>query len=195
MAHVGLDHRKDVKLLWLRQPEALHAFEQQQADAVILSSPGAQEVRAKQIGRVLVNSSLDRPWSQYFCCVVAGNREWVRKHPVATKRALRAILKSVDVYALEPEQVASSLVERGFTTNYEYASQAMREVPYGRWREYDPEDTVRFYALRLHEAGMITSTPQKIIAQDTDWRFLSSTFALLMWEKSAFHGAIVLDDL
>jgi hypothetical protein len=49
----------------------------------------------------------------------------------------------------------------------------MQELPYGNWREYDPEDTIRFYALRLHEAGMIKSTPQKIIAQGTDWRFLN----------------------
>ena len=47
----------------------------------------------------------------------------------------------------------------------------MREIRYAQWQEYDPEDTVRFYALRLHEAGMIRSTPQKIIAQGTDWRF------------------------
>ena len=32
---------------------------------------------------------------------------------------------------------------------------------------------MRFYALRLHEAGMIKSTPQKIIAQGTDWHFLN----------------------
>jgi NitT/TauT family transport system substrate-binding protein len=32
--------------------------------------------------------------------------------------------------------------------------------------------TIRFYALRLHEAGMIKSSPQKIIADGTDWRFL-----------------------
>ena len=50
----------------------------------------------------------------------------------------------------------------------------MKEIPYGQWREYDPEDTVRFYALRLHEVGMIKSSPQKIIAQGTDWRFLKS---------------------
>ena len=56
---------------------------------------------------------------------------------------------------------------------YDYALQTMLEVPYGTWREYNPEDTVRFYALRLHEAGMIKSTPQKIIAQGTDWRFLN----------------------
>jgi NitT/TauT family transport system substrate-binding protein len=52
--------------------------------------------------------------------------------------------------------------------------QALKELPYGTWREYDAEDTVRFYALRLHEAGMIKSTPQKIIAQGTDWRFLNA---------------------
>jgi NitT/TauT family transport system substrate-binding protein len=50
----------------------------------------------------------------------------------------------------------------------------MKEVVYGKWREYDPEDTVRFYALRLHEAGMIKSTPQKIIERGTDWRFLNA---------------------
>jgi NitT/TauT family transport system substrate-binding protein len=48
----------------------------------------------------------------------------------------------------------------------------MQELLYGKWREYDPEDTIRFYALRLHEAGMIKSSPQKIIAHCTDWRFL-----------------------
>jgi NitT/TauT family transport system substrate-binding protein len=50
----------------------------------------------------------------------------------------------------------------------------MREIPYRRWREYDAEDTVRFYALRLHEAGMIQSSPQKLIAQGTDWRFFNA---------------------
>ncbi|HSF06403.1 MAG TPA: hypothetical protein VLG10_11490 [Methylomirabilota bacterium] len=36
-----------------------------------------------------------------------------------------------------------------------------------------PEDAARFYALRLHEIGMIKSTPQKLLAQCTDWRFLT----------------------
>jgi NitT/TauT family transport system substrate-binding protein len=31
---------------------------------------------------------------------------------------------------------------------------------------------MRFYALRLHEAGMIKSSPEDIIAAGTDWRFL-----------------------
>ena len=86
----------------------------------------------------------------------------------------RSLLKAADVCALEPERVARFLVDKGYTPNYDYALQTMQEVPYDKWREYDPEDTVRFYALRLHEAGMIKSSPQKLIAQSTDWRFFNA---------------------
>jgi NitT/TauT family transport system substrate-binding protein len=91
---------------------------------------------------------------------------------VATKRALRAILKAADVCALEPDRVAQLLMDKGITPRNGYAVQTLKEVSY-RWREYAPEDTVRFYALRLYEAGMVKSTPQKLIAQGTDWRFLN----------------------
>jgi NitT/TauT family transport system substrate-binding protein len=49
----------------------------------------------------------------------------------------------------------------------------MQDVAYGKWREYEPEDTVRFYTLRLHEVGMIKATPQKILEKGTDWRFFA----------------------
>ena len=51
--------------------------------------------------------------------------------------------------------------------------QALRELPYRRWRDYNPEESFRFYALRLREAGMVKNSPQKIIADGTDWRFLN----------------------
>ena len=51
-------------------------------------------------------------------------------------------------------------------------SNLSREVPYNKWREYEPEDTVRFYSLRLREAGMIKATPNKI-TDSADWRFLN----------------------
>jgi NitT/TauT family transport system substrate-binding protein len=85
---------------------------------------------------------------------------------------LRAILKAIDVCASEPERVARTVVDRGFMSPYDYTLQALKELPYNVWRDYDPEDTVRFYALRLSEAGFIKSSPQKIIAEHTDWRFL-----------------------
>jgi NitT/TauT family transport system substrate-binding protein len=173
VAYVGLDPQKDVH--WVTHPitEAIQLLTEGKIDALLTSPPYPQELRAKHIGHVVVNTNVDRPWSQYFCCLVAGNREFVRKHPVATKRALRAMLKAADICALEPDRAAQSLVDRGFTPRYEYALQTLQEVPYGRWRDYDPEDTLRFYALRLHEAGMIAASPQKIIAQGTDWRFLN----------------------
>jgi NitT/TauT family transport system substrate-binding protein len=173
LAYVGLDHRQDIRLSTSSESEAIHAFAAGKVDALIASPPFAQELRAKQLGQVLLNSSVDRPWSQYFCCIIAGNRQYVREHPVATKRALRAILKAADLCALEPDLAARTLVDGGLATRHDYALQAMKDIPYGQWREYDPEDTVRFYALRLHEAGMIKSTPQKIIAQGTDWRFFN----------------------
>ena len=173
MAHVGLDPRRDVTWVTHTTAESLRLLADGKIDGFLGFPPDPQEARARKIGHVVVNSNLDRPWSQYFCCVAAGNREFVRKHPVATKRALRAILKAADVCATSPEPVARLLVDKGYTARQDHALQAVREIPYGRWRQYDPEDTVRFYALRLHEAGMIKASPQKIIAQGTDWRFLN----------------------
>jgi NitT/TauT family transport system substrate-binding protein len=129
-------------------------------------------LRAKKIGHVLVNSAVDRPWSQYFCCLALSSQEFVRKNPVATKRALRAILKAADMCAQEPERTARALVDGKYTPRYDFALQLVKEIPYNRWREYDPEDTIRFYALRLHELGMIKSSPRQIIARGTNWRFL-----------------------
>jgi NitT/TauT family transport system substrate-binding protein len=172
-AYVGLDPRKDIN--WVTHPraEAMQLLAEGKIDAYMGLPPDPQELRAKKIGHVVVNSILDRPWSQYFCCVLAGNREFVRKYPVATKRAIRAILKAANLCALQPDHAAHFLVDKGFTQRYDYALQALKDIPYDRWHEYNPEDTVRFYALRLHEVGMIKSTPQNIIAEGTDWRFLN----------------------
>jgi len=148
-------------------------FTSGKVDAFLGFPPDPQELRAQHIGRVIVNSAVDRPWSQYFCCMLAGNRAFVRKYPVATKAVLRAIVKAADLCATEPARAARLLVDGGFTPRYDFALQTLNEVPYDKWRDYDPEDTIRFYALRLHEAGMIKSSPQKIIAGNTDWRFLN----------------------
>jgi NitT/TauT family transport system substrate-binding protein len=171
--YVGLDPNRDIN--WVTSPSVKpkELFAEGKIDAFLGFPPEPQEMRARNIGRVIVNSALDSPWSQYFCCMVAGNTDFVREHPVATKRVLRAILKAADFCAAEPERAAQRLVDGGFTPRYDYALQTLTDLPYDRWREYDPEDTLRFYALRLHEAGMITSSPNKIIAEGADWRFLN----------------------
>jgi NitT/TauT family transport system substrate-binding protein len=173
LASVGLDPRKDVT--WVTKPpdEAIELLAQGKVDAFLGFPPEPQDIRARKIGHVLVDSNVDRPWSQYFCCMVAGNRDFVERHPVATKRAIRAILKGTDVCATEPDRAARMMVDSGRTPRYDLMRQVLKDIPYNRWREYNPEDTVRFYALRLHEAGMIKTSPQKLIAQGTNWRFFN----------------------
>ena len=73
---------------------------------------------------------------------------------MATKRALRAILKAVRrLRRATPERVAKAVVDERLARDTSYALEVIKDVPYGRWREYDAEDTLRFYALRLREAG------------------------------------------
>ena len=171
-AHIGLDPANDIRWVTSQSPTPAELFADGKIDACLGLPPVPQDLRARQIGHVIVNSSMDRPWSQYFCCMLAGSQQFVRKYPVATKRVVRAILKGADLCAGEPALAAQTLVKGGFAPRYDYALQTMRDVPYDKWREYDPEDTLRYYALRLHELGFVKSTPQKIIADGTDWRFL-----------------------
>jgi NitT/TauT family transport system substrate-binding protein len=173
LAYVGLDPRKDVTWVTHSTEQSIALLAEGKIDAFMGFPPDPQEIRARKIGHVVVDSNLDRPWSQYFCCVVAANREFAQKYPVATKRALRAILKGTDVCASEPDRASRYLVDSGRTPRYDLMRQVLKEIRYDRWRTYNPEDTVRFFALRLREAGMIRSTPQKIIATGTDWRFLN----------------------
>ena len=79
----------------------------------------------RHIGHVVVNSAVDHPWSQYFCCMLAGNRDYARKYPIATKHVLRAILKAADLCVSDPQRVARQLVDSGFTGRYDYALQAV----------------------------------------------------------------------
>jgi len=173
LKNVGLDPQKDVQ--WVVHPpaEAMRLLAEGKVDAWMGFPPEPQELRAKKIGHVLVDTKSDRPWSQYFCCMIGGNRDFVRNYPIATKKVVRAILKASQLCATEPERIARLMVDRGYASNYEYMVQLLREVRYGRWREYNPEETMRFYSLRLHEVGFIKTSPQKIIAQSTDWRFIT----------------------
>jgi NitT/TauT family transport system substrate-binding protein len=172
-AYIGLDPATEIDWVTTAPARPMDLFADGQIDAFLGLPPEPQELRSRRIGQVIVDSAVDRPWSQYFCCMLAGNTEFIRNYPVATKRVLRAILKATDLCVAEPERVAKRLVDEGFTARYDYAIQALTEIPYARWRDYDPEDTMRFYALRLHEAGMIRSSPNKVIAEGTDWRFLN----------------------
>jgi NitT/TauT family transport system substrate-binding protein len=170
-AWVGLDPKKDLKIVSDPEAKPLELFAEGKLDGFLAFPPQPQELHARKIGNVILRTAVDRPWSQYFCCTLAGNREFVARHPAATKRVIRALLKAADLCASAPEQAARLLIRSSIGQRYDYALQTLNENPYGNWREYDGEDTVRFYALRAHELGMIKRDPKRILAEGSNFRF------------------------
>jgi NitT/TauT family transport system substrate-binding protein len=172
--YVGLDPGTDIEWVQSDVPP-VELFQQGKVDALLSFPPEAQELRRRKIGHVVVNSMLDRPWSHYFCCMLTGRPAFVRDYPIATKRVIRAILKAADLCISDPQRAVQILVDKGYATPEQSADvlEALTEIPYAAWREFDPEDTVRFYALRLLEAGLVTFSPQKIIANGTDWNLIN----------------------
>lgn len=171
LKNVGLDLTKDVKVVNYPPSEYAQLLSSGEVDGVVAIPPVSTDLRAKGIGHVVVNSVVDPPWSNYYCCGPIVHRDWMEKHPVAAKRALRAILKGADTVAKDPEGTARQMVDRAYTNNFDYTCDILKEMPYNVWRDYDALDSVRFYALRLKEAGILKTTPDEIIKRGTDFRY------------------------
>ena len=171
-AYVGLDPNNDIE--WVQSKATLlEGFVEGKFDAYLFTPPQTQQLRAKKIGHTILNTTLDRPWSQHFCCMTSATADYVNKYPVATKRVLRAIVKGADLCASDPACGCRADGRARLRPSYEYALQTLNDTRYDSWRDYDAEASMRFYALRMQETGMIKSSPQKIIADGTDWRFLN----------------------
>ena len=87
-ANVGLDPHEDIELgrRQLRPATPWSCSPSGKSMRFSAFPPEPQELRARKIGHVILNTTTDKPWSQYFCCMLCGNRDFVRDHPVATKR-------------------------------------------------------------------------------------------------------------
>jgi len=176
LAYVGINPKTEVT--WIpgsdiNQGTTAQLFKTGAADAFMAFAPDPHDLRKHKIGHVVVDLLEDKPWSQHFCCIVAGNREFVHANPVATKRVIRAMLKATEICTNDPGRAARYAVAKGQESRYDVALDTIKRLPYRRWRDVDPEDTLRFHALRLHEVGMVNSPPEKLIKEGTDWRFLN----------------------
>jgi NitT/TauT family transport system substrate-binding protein len=174
-SYVGLDPRTDVNYVWVNKDEAISLFRDNKIDAFMSFPPGAHDLRHMGLGHLLVDTNVDKPWSQYYCCMVSGHNDFIKKNPIAAKRAVRAILKANDIVARNPAMATAILVEKGVIKESEYMQTLpeLKHIPYTKWRDYNPEDTIRFYALRMRDIGMIKSNPQQFMDQYTEWRFMN----------------------
>lgn len=124
----------------------------------------------KNPGHQIFDTTVDKPWSQYFCCLLVANRDWAKANPNAARRATRAVLRAIDYGAKDRERAVAVAVEKKITQNPKILLEAIKDLPYD-WREYDPTETLRFYALRLADAKLVKKTPAQIIADGTDFAF------------------------
>ena len=172
-AQVGLDPAKDIE--WVDPPKVkpMELFADGKSMPFWASRLSRRSCARAKIGRMILNTATDKPWSQYFCCMVFGNRDFVRSSS-GRHQTLPARDPQGDRPLRRPSRAgrARSGRCRVHAALRLRAPDADRDTV-RRGASYDPEDTMRFYALRLHEVGMIKSSPNALIAEGTDWRFLN----------------------
>ncbi len=180
LANIGVDPLTEVNFVEIGPDlNALRdAFVDGRSQAFIAPAAFGPSLRRnpKNPGKVILDTTMDKPWSQYYCCQLVANRDWARKNPVATKRVTRAILRANDAVARDKPRAAHEYVARGFyatpsATDEDITNEVIRDLSYD-WREFDPEETLRFFALRLADAKLVKSTPQQIIALGSDFAFM-----------------------
>jgi len=176
-AYIGMNPNKDVTFQKMLGRLAMEDLRMDKIDGTMQLPPLAQEMKARNIGRVVLDSHHDKPWSDYFCCYATTNRGFLEKNPVATKRALRALYKATDLCARDPLGAARFMLglyaKRGDSLDLQYAEDGISAINFGSWRSFPPEDTIRFFTLRLRETGLVKKvSAETIIKSHTDWRFL-----------------------
>ena len=148
---------------WVTGPGTpMELFAAGEVDAFLGFPPEPQELRAREIGQVILNTG-DRP------AVVAVLLLHAARQPRTSSATIRWRPSACCAPSSRPTDYLRRRAEpRRATAGRPRLRRPARlraadpdEVPFSAWREYDPEDTLRFYALRLHEAGMITSSPTR----------------------------------
>jgi NitT/TauT family transport system substrate-binding protein len=176
LAWIGID-AKDVHFVQAgigNYPGMVAAFTEGRAEAVLaggVEGPRLRQIKAR--GHVLLDTMIQKPWSQYECCHLVANRDWALKNPAATKRVTRAIIRATDRAAQDRPGAAHQAVASGFAADSgeSLVTQAMNMCTYN-WRSVEPEDTLRFFGFRLNEAKLITRTPQEIIAMGANFGYM-----------------------
>ncbi len=183
LAYVGVDPVKDVNFFEVGPDyrALLTAFLDGRSDAFLAASDGAATLRRnpRTPSTKILDQTADKPWSQYLCCMLAANRDWTRQNPVATKRVTRAVLRAADATVKDRPRAAREGAARPVQTILPAGDVSLEQIlnetiamPSYDWREFDPEETIRFFALRLADVKLITSTPQQLIDQGTDLAYM-----------------------
>ena len=169
-AQVGIDAENDFK--WVENTEFAtwpDMLANDEVDAVAAFPPMSYELNDRKIGHVVLNTISDDPWRHYFCCMLGAHTDFVKNYPVATKRAMRAMLKANALCTQDPQTAAAMISQHGDEFgDQDQILRSLKDIPYDAWRNYDIAASLRFYALRLHEAGLVNRTPNDLLKLASD---------------------------
>ena len=115
-AYIGLDPGKDFQWVTDEKISPKDLFIQGKIDAFLAAPPEPQDLRARKIGHTILATTVDRPWSQYYCCMLAGHADYVSKYPVATKRVMRATAQGRRSLVIDPSGWRSNWSTAGSST-------------------------------------------------------------------------------
>lgn len=177
LAHIGMDPA-ELKIVEVSQDhDDLTDYLEGRSDAIFLPVHFGPLMRRnpKRRGAVILDSTADKPWSQNYCCMLTAHRDWAKANPVATKRVTRALLRANDKVAADKKATVQTAVDKGiYKANAAITPEILGEtigmLSYD-WREFDPADTVRFFALRQRDVNLIKKTPQQILDEGTDFAY------------------------
>jgi NitT/TauT family transport system substrate-binding protein len=123
-------------------------------------------------GHVVLDQTMDAPWSHEDCCVITTTKEWLHANPVAARRALRAIYRAADRLPKDRADAAKIATDSGLfggTKNVELVRGAANMAPYD-WRKYDLADSMRFHAKLMNSVSLIKLTADDVVAKAIDTR-------------------------
>jgi NitT/TauT family transport system substrate-binding protein len=159
LKHAGLDPTRDVNFVVQPDANPLALYLQGRNDAVYVASAGAGALRANPAnrGHIVHDMMMDDPWARLDCCIIVAAQDWYRAHPVAAKRALRAIFRAADFQPPDRADAVQIVTQRGLfggPGNFDNVRFAANMVP-SNWRDLDLERSVRFFGQLLTDVGLL----------------------------------------
>ena len=173
LGRIGFDLLKDVQFVEGANVAGMNAlFTEGRVDAVLAGAQFGPMLRRMQPtpGHVILSTMDAQPWSHYFCCHIVANREWAHRNPIAAKRVTRALLRATDAAAKDAPRAAREAAPL-LGLEESIVTETMAMCTYN-WRDLEPEDTLRFFALWLAAAKLIKYTPQQLIALGADFQYM-----------------------
>jgi len=173
LLEAGIDPVRDVNMVEAPAgADLVQMFRDGKSDAVMTALATMDKLRADGGFEMLVDYATEAPWSGQHCCLLTATRSFLDMHPNAARRAVRAILRGNIDARTDLARGVQSMVDRGFTKDYDGVLAHDRTLPYDTWRTVDPEVGIRFFAERLQRANVIKSSADEIVRKGTDWNAL-----------------------